>query len=965
MSWNVQLKCSSDAHLESLISLVELSFPQWDILFLQEADTFQSTTHELKHACHRVFRHWPGPGSRSLVFVVNAALSHVPCSVRSQNRVLGLDLCMRTCGKRRNICLVGVHGPHDTLDMHDHIGDVAHILGGRLERGDVAVLGDWNVDYAPTFAHCPSSDSCPNMTNRRDILQAFVDSNSLSLSFPASIDDLPVDCRWHDMCSRFAFTRVPDGLQRGEPSLIDFAAASPNFVSSCVGSWKQVPSDHCIVAISLNCRVRVLSRPRSTWVLSDREAAICYTLANWPRTFKEAHLSADSTPDRFFEFLRTVRDVNSCNLSCKSRRERRFPFRLRLIQAKFHRAHGPEKLALRSQLWHARVAWFKQLGVWRVRESIDRGKVVCKSKRLHAISNVASASGATFSSDFGIVNTLGDHFARKFGSNNANLRQIALDFMRVSQGSPPPVDEISVENALMTARKPLALDGYGICTELLRVAFLACPQQFCAWIMHIVGDESMISSLRSPMRCFGKESRCTPISKVRALMPLGALLKFLDRLLSSALRDALWSVFPKRQGCIIGAQRFTQTADIGHGVQLLMEKGGDCKSQAALAQGDISTYFDALPLVRICLFLRRKHVDVKLLCAVMRHQLLTRLVLERHGETYTINMRSSGGITGSTLALTLARIPVEGVFRDLLDDLRPFGFPFNHGRLVFGSWVDNIYCASDTAENACHMLSRVFDLLKRDWGLDLKSGSGSCLVARGHDFGDFEPASEIPLVSSVEVLGWWISDNASMSLNWQRTVAACWAAFYANVRSRGWKRLGVQRRLALLDRVVRPLLSYKLRIHGPSPHYFSQLQKLQRHMVSRACGNFRLATEDWKSFCSRVARHAKSLVGTKVSDWAQNWVKGALRWDAHLRRDNSEQLKTITHGADFYTCTSFSWAASLVCFLDSEYFDQRRRVESRDIFGRVHTRTNTRSCTGHVPLRWHDSIAFCKTVAKP
>ena len=174
-------------------------------------------------------------------------------------------------------------------------------------------------------------------------------------------------------------------------------------------------------------------------------------------------------------------------------------------------------------------------------------------------------------------------------------------------------------------------------------------------------------------------------------MPLGALLKFLDRLLSSALRDALWSVFPKKFGCIIGAQRFTQTADIGHGVQLLMEKGADCRAQAAMAQGDISTYFDALPVVRICFYLRRMHVDVKRVCAIMRHQLLTHLVLDKNGETYTISMRSNGGITGSTLALTLARIPVEAVFRDLLEDLRPYGFPFDHGRLVFGSWVDNIY----------------------------------------------------------------------------------------------------------------------------------------------------------------------------------------------------------------------------------------------------------------------------------
>ena len=157
-------------------------------------------------------------------------------------------------------------------------------------------------------------------------------------------------------------------------------------------------------------------------------------------------------------------------------------------------------------------------------------------------------------------------------------------------------------------------------------------------------------------------------------------------------------------------------------------------------------------------------------------------------------------------------------------------------------------------------------------------------------------------------------------------------------------------------------MTYKLRIFGPSPHYFAQLQKLQRHMVSRACGNFRLPTADWKTFSCRVARNAKSLIGAKLSDWAQDWVRGAMRWDRHLRRDNSEQIKFVTHSSSTHTLTSFSWAASLVCFLDSEYFKNRRRMESRDLFGRVHTRTNTRSCSGHVPLRWHDSIEFCQSV---
>ena len=162
-------------------------------------------------------------------------------------------------------------------------------------------------------------------------------------------------------------------------------------------------------------------------------------------------------------------------------------------------------------------------------------------------------------------------------------------------------------------------------------------------------------------------------------------------------------------------------------------------------------------------------------------------------------------------------------------------------------------------------------------------------MSRGHDLGDFEAPSDIPIVSQATFLGWIINDDAGILPSWQAMKAAVWAAFYANVRCRGWKRLGMQRRLTLLDRAIKPLLAYRLRIHGPTTAFVVQLEKLQRHIVSRAVGNFKLSTEDFKTFYARASRQAKSLIGTRVSDWALDWVKGTLLWDAHIRRDGSQQ----------------------------------------------------------------------------
>ena len=262
------------------------------------------------------------------------------------------------------------------------------------------------------------------------------------------------------------------------------------------------------------------------------------------------------------------------------------------------------------------------------------------------------------------------------------------------------------------------------------------------------------------------------------------------------------------------------------------------------------------------------------------------------------------------------------------------------------------------------------------WGLELKAGSASCLVARGHDVSDLEPLAGIPIVSTAVVLGWRISDDASFSAQWTLAKALVWGAFHSNVRCRGWKGFGVRRRLALLDRAVKPVLIHRLRIFGPTQFFLDNVRKLQRHLVSRACGNHRLSVESARDFFSRVSRETRGLIGNSVSDWALEWVKGTLAWDAHLARDNQEQERFYGAfqnqdsdlGCEHYPSheliyqTSFSWAARLSRFMDKSFFDKVRETERRNIFGAVLTRTNTRCIRSHVSVRWHDSVDFCTRV---
>ena len=146
--------------------------------------------------------------------------------------------------------------------------------------------------------------------------------------------------------------------------------------------------------------------------------------------------------------MRTVRDVNSDQKSCRVRRNKRFPFHLRFLTALSALADGQRKLVLRDRLWKTKVAWFESLRVSRVRNQVDRGGVVQRTKRMFILKSLKQATGAPITDDQEIVRELGNHFSVKFGCRNSNLKQLALDYMRVCHNSPPLVDELSIETVL-------------------------------------------------------------------------------------------------------------------------------------------------------------------------------------------------------------------------------------------------------------------------------------------------------------------------------------------------------------------------------------------------------------------------------------------------------------------------------------------------------------------------------------
>ena len=71
----------------------------------------------------------------------------------------------------------------------------------------------------------------------------------------------------------------------------------------------------------------------------------------------------------------------------------------------------------------------------------------------------------------------------------------------------------------------------------------------------------------------------------------------------------------------------TPTLDIAHGLQAVIEKGLDDRSQGGIAQQDIQKYYDSVDIFLVIRWLQGRGVPVALCAAVLRHQILPQVVL--------------------------------------------------------------------------------------------------------------------------------------------------------------------------------------------------------------------------------------------------------------------------------------------------------------------------------------------------
>ena len=105
------------------------------------------------------------------------------------------------------------------------------------------------------------------------------------------------------------------------------------------------------------------------------------------------------------------------------------------------------------------------------------------------------------------------------------------------------------------------------------------------------------------------------------------MLSLADSLLPNRLLLFVDSILKPGNNMFLGGLHGTQCLDISTAAHLVVEKGLDIKSQAAIAQADMEKYYYHLNPVAIARYLISRGCDVSLACSCVKAQMLPSVTL--------------------------------------------------------------------------------------------------------------------------------------------------------------------------------------------------------------------------------------------------------------------------------------------------------------------------------------------------
>ena len=135
--------------------------------------------------------------------------------------------------------------------------------------------------------------------------------------------------------------------------------------------------------------------------------------------------------------------------------------------------------------------------------------------------------------------------------------------------------------AWLEIRNLRKLGSDGISLGAVRLVSNVRPDIVCSVLSCLASSVNELRNEQVLGRVYGKESGMPIPSECTAILPLSPLLSLIDVMLSTRVLSWVRSNTIPGQGCFIGGLPGTQCLDIGHSIQLIIEKSLDQKVRVA------------------------------------------------------------------------------------------------------------------------------------------------------------------------------------------------------------------------------------------------------------------------------------------------------------------------------------------------------------------------------------------------
>ena len=192
-----------------MISELDTKVDVWDVIFICEFDGSLGVRDVSCAEGHFIFRHWPGPGSYSIAFIMHKRFRYALRSVVPPGRALRAyfksDMSL-------DLTVIGVHGGHGD-GLQGSLADLSYLLRSSNRFSSKVIIGDHNVDILPILANDPwadCQDRCQHHQEQRDLLFAFCNRFGVNTCTPFLAGE-PLTGRWASDNSLCVFSRVPVG----------------------------------------------------------------------------------------------------------------------------------------------------------------------------------------------------------------------------------------------------------------------------------------------------------------------------------------------------------------------------------------------------------------------------------------------------------------------------------------------------------------------------------------------------------------------------------------------------------------------------------------------------------------------------------------------------------------------------------------------------------------------------------